>query len=92
MQSVDKAHKETPLIIRSNIRHYEIDKYQKELQATGVMVEDWHRSIIISAVYSPSKYIIKNEQYLTFLKTLDNRFISAKDYNAKHTMKFEIDL
>jgi len=36
-----KAHERTVLIIKSNIKHYEIGKYQREfLQATSIAVED----------------------------------------------------
>lgn len=81
-----KAHGGTALIIRSSIRHHDIDRYQEEhIQATSVIVEDWSGSITISAIYSPPKHTIKNEQYVTFFKTLENRFIAVGDYNAKHT-------
>jgi len=79
------------LIIKSSIRHYEISKYQKEyLQAINIVVEDCNGNITIFAVYSLSKHIIKNEQYIIFFKILSNGFI-AGNYNAKHTMKIEID-
>jgi len=49
------------------------------------VVEDQNRDcIIISAIYSPPKHIIKKEQYINFFKILDNRFITVGDYNAKH--------
>jgi len=81
-----KAHGGTAIIIRSSIKHYEIDKHQRDfLQATSVMMETWNGCITISAVYSPPKHTIKSEQYIKFLKTLGNRFIAAGEYNAKHT-------
>jgi hypothetical protein len=55
-----KVHRGTILIIRSNIRHYEIGKYQKELQAISIATEDRDGCIIIS-VYSPPKHTIKKE-------------------------------
>jgi hypothetical protein len=51
----------------------------------SVVVEDWNGCIIISAVYLPLKYVVKSKEYITFFKTLDNRFIAAGNYNAKHT-------
>jgi len=48
------------------------------------VLEDWNDSITISAIYLSSKHTIKKEQYITFFKTLSNRFIAARDYNAKH--------
>jgi len=44
----------TVLIIRSSIKHYEIDKHQRDfLQATSIMIETWNGCITISAVHSP---------------------------------------
>jgi len=81
-----KAHGGIVIIIRSSIKHYEIDKHQRDfLRITSVMIKTWNGYIIISAVYSPSKHIMKGEQYIKFLETLGNRFIAAGDYNAKHT-------
>jgi len=86
MHPDDKAHGGTALIIRSSIKHYEIDKHQRDfLQATNVTIETWNGCITISAVYSLPKHVIRSEQYINFLETLGNRFIAAGDYNAKHT-------
>jgi len=41
MHSDGKTHGGTALIIKSNIKHYEIDKFQRELlQITSIVVED----------------------------------------------------
>ena len=57
-----KAHGGTAVIIKSNIRHHEADKYKEEyIQATSVVVEDWAGYITISAIYSPPKHSIKSE-------------------------------
>jgi len=70
MHSHDKAHTGTTFIIRNDINHYEIDKFQKEfLQATSIMIEDWNSCITISTIYVLPKYSIKKEQYITFFKT-----------------------
>jgi hypothetical protein len=48
-----KAHGGTALIIRSDIKHYEISKYQKEfLEANSIVIEDRNGNITISAIYS----------------------------------------
>jgi len=74
-----KAQGRTAIIIRSSIKRYEIDKDQRDfLQATSVMIETWNGCITVSAVYSPSKYVIKNEKYIKFLETLGNRFICRR--------------
>jgi len=89
MHPDDKVHGEIALIIRSSIKHYEIDKHQIfcRPQSSSIMIEanKGNACITISAVYSSLKHIIKIEQYITFRETLRNHFIAAGDYNAKHT-------
>lgn len=81
-----KAHGGSAIIIKNTIKHYELQKYEKEyLQATSVVVEDWIGTITISALYSPPKHSISKAQYLEYYKTLGKRFIAGGDYNAKHT-------
>jgi hypothetical protein len=53
MQPNDEAHGRTTLIIRSDIKYYEIGKKKKKI-----------------------KYVIKRDHYITFFKTLGNRFIA----------------
>jgi len=85
VHSDGKVHGGIALIVRSSIRYYEIGKYQKEfLQTIKIVLEDWYGYIIISTVYSPPKHVLKGEQYIIFFKILDNRFIPAEHYNAKH--------
>jgi hypothetical protein len=48
------------LIIRSNIKHYEIDKCQEEYLYT-IVIENWNESITVSAVYLLPKHFIKNK-------------------------------
>jgi len=84
MQPDGKIHGGVALI-RCNIKHYEIGKLQTEyLKAISIVIEDRSGRITISVTYSPSKHIIKKEQYINFFKTLGNRFIAAGDYNAKY--------
>lgn len=52
------------------------------MQTTSIVIKDWAGPI--TAVYSPPKHTIKKEQYATFFNTLEERFIAAGDYNAKH--------
>jgi exonuclease III len=74
-----KPHGGTALIVRSDIKHYEIGKYQREfLQANSIAVEDRKDCITISVVYLPPKYDIRSGQYITFFKTLHNRFIVGR--------------
>jgi len=84
MHPDDKAYGRTALIIRSDIKHYGISKFQREfLQTTSIVAKDQNGCIIISVIYSSPKHIIKNTIY-SFFKTLGNRFIAAGDYNVKH--------
>jgi len=65
-------HGETALIIRSDIKHYEIGKFQKEFLQTTSIVVDRNGCITILAIYSLPKYIIKKEQYITCFKNISN--------------------
>ena len=82
-----KAHGGTEIIIKSNIKHYELPPFQKDyLQAANVAIEDCHGTITTSAVYCPPRHSIAKEDFDSFLDTLVNRFIGAGgDYNAEHT-------
>ncbi|KAG5310119.1 RTJK polymerase, partial [Acromyrmex insinuator] len=81
----NKAHGGTAIIIKTSIKHHEIDKYHKEfLQATSIMIEDWSGPLVISAIYSPPKYAISQQLYTEFFESLGHRFIAGGDYNAKH--------
>jgi len=58
MHPDSKVHGKIALIIRSDIKHYEIGKFQREfLQAISIVVEDQNSCITISATYSLSTYI-----------------------------------
>lgn len=80
------AHGGTAIIIKSTIKHYELNPYSTDyLQATSLSVMDWHGPLTITAIYSPPRHSINSEQYTQFFSTLGNRFLAAGDYNAKHT-------
>lgn len=79
------------IIIKTKIKHYEVDKFQQEhIQATNCIIEDWTGEITISAIYGPSKHNIKEELYVDFFKTLGKRFLAAGDFNA-YPMGFKIN-
>lgn len=79
------AHGGTAVIIRKNIKHHELLKYEKEhLQATSIQVEEWSGPLVLSAVYCPPKHRIKSEEFNKYFKTLGPRFIAGRDYNAKN--------
>jgi len=79
MYSDGKGRGGTALIIRSNVKHYEIGKFQTEfLQTTSIVIEDQSSRITISATSSSPKHIIKKEQDINFFKTFSNQFIAAR--------------
>lgn len=82
----DTAHGGTAIIIKSNLKHYELPQHATEyLQATNIALEVNRGTIVFSAIYSPPKHVIKQEQYERFFDSLGVRFIAGGDYNAKHT-------
>ena len=57
-------HGGTGIIIKSNIKHYELSPFQKDyLQATNVAIEDCHGIITTSAVYCPPRHSIAKEDF-----------------------------
>lgn len=81
------AHGGSAVLIRKQIKHYELPKYEEDyLQATTVVVEDWAGPLTISAVYCPPRHNISHQQFSMFFNTLGPRFLSGGDYNAKHQL------
>lgn len=79
------GHGGTAVIIKNKIKHFELKEHRKEhIQATSIKVEEFNKTITISAVYCPPKHTIKKEQFEEFYQTLGPRFIAGGDYNAKH--------
>ena len=76
-----KAHGGTEIIIKSNIKHYELPPFQ----ATNDAIEACHGTITTSAVYCPPRHSIAKEDFDNFLDTLGNIFIAGGDYNDNHT-------
>lgn len=79
------THGGTAVIINSKIKHYEIEKYEKDfLQATSVIVETNQGPITVSATYCPPKHKICKAEFNKYLKSLGPKFIAGGDWNAKH--------
>lgn len=82
-----RAHGGSAIIIRRNIKHHELPKFQTEhIQATNVSIQDWNGPLTVSAVYCPPRHNIHKEQFKGFFNTLGRRFIAGGDFNAKHQM------
>lgn len=80
-----RAHGGTAIIIKDNIKHYELAPYkQNHIHATNVMIYDWHSPFSISAVYCPPRHSIQKEEFDYFFKSLGSRFLAGGDLNAKH--------
>lgn len=81
------AHAGSAILIKTNIKHHELPKYQYNyLQGTCLVVEDWSGPLTIGAVYCPPRHNITHQQFNDFFATLGCRFLSGGDYNAKHPM------
>ena len=87
MHPDETAHGGSAILIKNTIKHHKGILFRSnELQATNIIVEDWHGPVSISSVYSPQKHNIKKDKYKEFFKTLGHRFLACGDYNAKHTV------
>jgi hypothetical protein len=83
----NRAHGGSAVLIKSNIKHYELPKYQFDyIQSTSVVVEDFNGPLSVSALYCPPRHNMSDCQFTEFFNTLGCRFISGGDYNAKNQM------
>ena len=74
----------TVILIRNDIKHFPMPEYKTDhIQATSVNIP--YIKTTISSVYCPPKYNIYRDQFLDYFSTFGPRFITAGDYNAKHT-------
>lgn len=82
-----RAHGGSVMLIKNNIKHHEISKYQKDyIQATSIQVTSRNKNIVISAVYCPPRHKILQYQFNEYLRTLGETYIiGGGDYNAKDT-------
>jgi hypothetical protein len=54
-----KEHAGSAIIIRKDIKHYELAKYEMDhIQAKNISIEDWDGNLTISAIYCPSMLLI----------------------------------
>ncbi|PNF38784.1 RNA-directed DNA polymerase from mobile element jockey [Cryptotermes secundus] len=80
------AHAGTGILIKNNISHYELPKFEKNfLQATAIKVKMKAYELTVAAVYCPPRHNIKEESFYEFFRTLGNKFIAGGDYNCKNT-------
>lgn len=79
------AHGGAAIIIKNSIKHHHLCKFQtNEIQAATVTVEDKNGCFNISAVYCPPKHKFTSGLLRAYFATLEKRFISGGDWNAKH--------
>jgi hypothetical protein len=68
------AHASSAMIIRKDIKHYELAKYETDhIQTINISIEDWNGNLTISAIYCPPRHKIKMEQYNVFINALGHR-------------------
>jgi hypothetical protein len=80
------AHAGMAVIIRNQIKHYELPPYKEEyIQATSIIIEDWIGPLTITAAYKPPRHNVSKEMFKHFFQTPGHRFIAGGDYNAKNT-------
>jgi len=81
-----KPHGGSGIQIRERIkRHFHQRFATNYLQATSIKVQSGNGNLTIAAVYCPPRFTIFEGQFMDFYNLLGERFISAGDYNAKHT-------
>ena len=64
------AHGGTAIVIRNNIKHYELQKYNYDyLQSTTLKINDIFGPIIVASIYCPPKHSITEQMFHTFFPT-----------------------
>lgn len=77
------AHGGTAIIIKSEINHNALAKYEFEnIQATTIAMNTNHGTIEISSIYCPPRFNNNKETFLNFFSTLGKKFIVGGDFNA----------
>lgn len=73
------------ILIRKNLKHHTLPNFvTEEIQATNITVQTETWSFDLSAVYSPPRHSITENQYMEFFQNFQRRFIIGGDWNAKH--------
>lgn len=74
------------IIIKNSLMHYERERYETEkIQAASINIKTKKYEITVTAMYSPPKHTIQKDEYVSFLRTLGEKYILGGDFNAKHT-------
>lgn len=80
------AHAGSAIIIKNTFKHHEEQPYiTAKIQATVLNLETFNWPLCIAAIYSPPRHTVTTEEYNDFILTLGPRFLTAGDWNAKHT-------
>ena len=80
------CHGGTAVLIKENIVHRRgVNHCTSSLQSTSVIVSINNAETTISAFYNPPNQKFLTEDYVTYFKSLGNKFIVGADFNAKHT-------
>ena len=75
------------MIVRNDIKHYLHRQVNKEyLQATTVTVQTSSNYFQLSAVYVPPQHKITSQMWEEYFQDLEDKYITAGEYNSKHTL------
>lgn len=74
------------VIIKKDIKYHLQQKLESdEIQAISVSINTRNHKVVVSAIYCPPRYNIKENAYTQFFKQLGEKFVIGGDFNAKHT-------
>ncbi len=74
------------VIIKKDIKYHLQQKLESdEMQAISVSINTRNHKVVVSAIYCPPRYNIKENAYTQFFKQLGEKFVIGGDFNAKHT-------
>lgn len=75
------------ILINSRIKHHVLQNYQTErAQITSVQVQFGCKDITFSAIYSPPRSTLREEDYTEILNFHKGSLVLGGDFNAKNTV------
>jgi len=86
MQPDGKVHEGTALIIRNDIKHHEIGKFQREFLQVTSIIEDWNGCITTSAMKT-SCYRTRQFSNLSGLTVFNCRLLQLEHRNITKISK-----
>lgn len=82
-----KAHGRVAVIIRNDIKHHLRSQISQEnVQSTTITIQTNSNYFQMSAVHAPPQYKMTLQKWEQYFQSLGNKYITAGDFNAKHTL------